>query len=105
MIVWKPHQRKGSTGPSHSCKYRAAGFMLGSQLRLAPASNVSACTGCHTRSIPLPSGPSFQTYQVYELCPGVADWLAPQRGEPGSMGEAFGRPSGGLKKLVRGGYI
>ena len=98
-------QCKGSTCPSPSGKYRAAGFLRRSQLRLAPSSKVSACTGCHTCSIPLPNGPSFRTYQVYELCPGVADQLAPQRGEPGSMGGAFGRPSRGIKQLVRGGYI
>ena len=104
-VVWKPYQRKGSTSPFRPGKYRAAGFLRGSQLRLAPSSKVSACTGFHTRSIPLPIGPSFRTYQVYELCPGVADQLAPQRGEPRSMGRAFRRLSEGLKQLVRGGYI
>ena len=88
-----------------SGRHRAAKFLRGSQLRLAPSSKVSACIGYHTLSIPLPNRPSFRTYQVYELCPEVADQLTPQQGEPRSMGGAFGRLSGGLKQLVRGGYI
>ena len=105
LIFWKPHQRKGSTSPFRQGKYRAAGFLRGSQLRLAPSSKVSTCTGCHTHSTPLPNGPSFRTDPVYELCLRVADQLAPQWGEPGSTGKAFGRSFGGLKQLVRGGYI
>ena len=105
LTVWKPHQRKGSTCPSCPGKYRAAGFLRGSKLRLAPSLKFLACTRCNTRSIPLPKGPSFRNDRVYELCPIVVDQLAPQRGELRSMGRAFGRPSGGLKQLVRGGYI
>ena len=59
--------------PFYPGRYRAVGFLRGSQLRLTPSSKVSACTGCHPRLIPLPSGPSFRTYQVYELCPRVED--------------------------------
>ena len=81
------------------------GFMRGSQLRLAPSLKVSACTGFHTRSIPLTSGPSFRTDQVDELCLGVEDQLAQQRDEPGSMGGAFGWLFGGPRQLARGGYI
>ena len=105
LIVWKPHLRRVPTSPFYPVRYRAAGFLRGSKLRLAPSSKVSACTGCHTRSIPLPNRPSFWTDQVYELCPGVEDQLAPQRDEPGSMGGAFGWLSGGPRQLARGCYI
>ena len=81
------------------------GISVMKSVRLAPSSEVSACTGCHTCLTPLPNGPSFRTYQVYELCPRVEDHLAPQRDEPGSMVGAFGRLSRGLRQLVRGGYI
>ena len=86
-------------------KASGCGISEGSQPGISPSSKVSTCTRCHTRSIPLPNGTSFLTYQVCELSPGVADQLAPQRGEPGSMGGAFGWLSEGLKQLVRGSYI
>ena len=105
LSVWRPHRHRVSTGLFYSGRHRAAGFLQGSLLRLAPFSKVSACTECHIRSIPLPNGPSFRTYQVCELCPGVEDRSAPQWGEPKSMVGAFGRPSGGLEQLVRGGCI
>ena len=71
LIVWKPHQRKGSTSPFHQGKCRAVGFMQGNQLRLAPSLKASACTGFHTRLVPLRNMPSFRTYQVCESCPGM----------------------------------
>ena len=105
LIVWKPHPRRGSTSPFCLGKYRVAGFLRGSQVRLVPSLKVSSCTGYHTRLTPLPNGPSFQTDQVYESCPGVEDQLAPQRDEPGSMGVASGQLSGGPRQLTQGGYI
>ena len=86
--------------PFSSGQVSGCGISARKSAKTCPSSKVSACTGCHTHSIPLPNGPSFWTYQVYELCPRVADQLAPQRGEPGSMGGAFGRPFGGLKQLI-----
>ena len=102
LIVWKPHQRKGSTSPFRLGKYRAAGYLQGSQLRLAPSLKVSACTGCHTHLIPLPNGPSFRINLVYEWCPGAEDQLAPQRDGLGSMGKVSGRLSVGPRQLVGG---
>ena len=97
------HQRKGSTSPYRPGKCWAAGFMQGSQLRLAPFLQVSACIGCHIRLVPLPNGPSFRTDQVCESCLGVEDQSIPQRNEPGSMGEASGRLLVGPRQPVRGG--
>ena len=59
--------------PFSSDKCRAAGFLQGSRLRLAPYLKVSACTGFHTHLVPLPNGPSFRKDRVCELFPGVED--------------------------------
>ena len=63
--------------PFRSGKCWAAGFLQGSQIKLVPSLQVSVCTGCHTRLVPLPNRPSFRTDRVCESCPGVEDQSIP----------------------------
>ena len=102
-IVWKPHQRKGSTSPFRPGKCQTAGCLQGNQLRLTPSLKASACTRCHIRLVPLPNRPSFWTYRVCESYPRVEGQSTPQRDEPGSMSEASRWLFVGPRSLVRGG--